>query len=101
MTGSSFCQSMTDLSVDEESPRGPEIPELPEPGAEPVEGIERLTERMNEYDGYFRSSRVPGRSIESLVDSPQAINRPDRDNGEGEPEGTSDVPEGTSTRVYC
>ena len=32
-----FCQSMTDLSVDEESPQGPEIPELPEPGADPEE----------------------------------------------------------------
>ena len=58
-----FCQSMTDLSVDDENPRAPEVPELPEPGEEPEEGVERLTERMDEYDGYFRLSRVPGRSI--------------------------------------
>ena len=94
-----FCQSMTDLSVDDESPRAPEVPELPEPGAEPEAGLERLNERMDEYDGYFRSSRVPGRSIESLVDDPQAINRPDRDEeGEDEGGGTTDA-ESEDTRV--
>ena len=35
-----FCRLMTDLSVDEESPQGPDIPELPEPGAEPSERVE-------------------------------------------------------------
>ena len=93
-----FCQSMTDPSVDDESPRAQEVPELPEPGEEPEEGVERLNERMDEYDGYFRSSRVPGRNIESLIEDPQAINGPDRDE-EGDGGGETSEAESEDTRV--
>ena len=49
-----FCKSMTDLSVGEDSPQGPDVPELPEPGAEqPTEMMESLVNNVDEDDGYL------------------------------------------------
>ena len=98
-----FCRSMTDLSVDGESPRGPDIPELPEPGAEPSERVAELFERMEESDGYFRPDRVPGRSTGSASEAAQAIARPDRDSSnheDGEEEdGEESSGESEDTRI--
>ena len=94
-----FCRLMTDLSVDEESPQGPDIPELPEPGAEPSERVERLLDRMDESDGYFRQDRVPGRSTGSASEAAQPIARSDRDNSGREEEDEESSGESEGTRV--
>ena len=73
-----FCQQMTDLSVDEESPQAPEVPDLPEPAAEPSGATGSSLEGMGEESGYFDQDRVPGRSLEVSSEA-AAMSRPDRE----------------------
>ena len=93
-----FCQQMTNLSVDEDTPQTPEVPELPEAGAEPTEMMEGLLDTMDEDDGYFSQDRVPGRNLEVSSEAAKAMARPDRDEEENEESEIGDS-ESEDTRV--
>ena len=80
-----FCQQMTDLSVDEESPQADEVPDLPEPAAEPSGATGSSLEGMGEESGYFEQDRVPGRSLEVSSEA-ATMARPDREETDEESE---------------
>ena len=93
-----FCQQMTDLSVDEDSPQAPEVPELPEPGAEPTDAVGGSLS-IGEESGYFDQDRVPGRSLEVSSEAAKAMARPDRDEEEENEESEIENSESEDTRV--
>ena len=74
--GELMCPGMTDLSPDSTSDPGAEIEEEDEPEGESIEtqyctGAEAMgsqtTQHVDEQDGYFTSSTLPGRSLHTDV----------------------------------